>query len=429
MLTPVLGLTLTVAMGSATSDGKRRAASEGPPRSRLTAEPLHRGVHEARDPGAWPAEPALPAGPIDPVRFDQAFAGLCRGVAPRAIDQREVAATIRAVAAEAGADPFLLGALAYRQSFCSPAHASQAGVGLLQIQPGMFRKDAPLPFDRGALDLDRLLDPAHNLKVGAALLAMWQTEHEALDERWGSTPHRSAIAHFVWGDRVWSATAEDRVLTARRRLLERYGSYQPDPHPSWFGFPIVAPLEGAPRLGTSGPGADREGGAREHRGLDVDAAVGEPVRAVADGVVQFAGADMPGKQPARWLTPQRSRKYRGRFGPGGLFVRVMHEQAVRTGYFHLAAFTVAPGQVVKAGDVIGFVGRTGVKVSNSHLHFEIMQDGALLDPVQFMRAFVLPPEATLTHAYAMAEKKQRLESEKRKARRARLHSRRNIPTS
>lgn len=443
LLAPVLSLTLAAATTAQAPPSKKDASDAAgahrasaktaalalPPRSRLTATPFHRGVHELRDPTAWPAEPGTPEGPLDTARFDRAFAELCRGVAPRAVDQTQVAAHIRTVAAEMGADPFLLAALAYRQTFCAPSHASAAGVGLLQIQPGMFRATASLPFPRDALDRERLLDPVHNLKVGAALLSMWQAEHEALDARWGSTPHRSAIAHFVWGDRVWSATAEDRVLTARRRLLERYGAYAPESHPSWFGFPIVAPLEGAPRLGTSGPGADRDGGAREHRGLDVDAAVGEPVRAVADGVVQFAGADLPGKQPARGLTPKRSRKYRGRFGPGGLFVRVVHDQAVRTGYFHLTSFTVVPGQVVKAGEVIGFVGRTGVKVSNSHLHFEIMQDGALLDPVQFMRAFVLPPEATLTHAYAMAEKKQRLETEKRKARRARAHARRNIPTS
>src|SRR6185503_20568169 len=88
--------------------------------------------------------------------------------------------------------------------------------------------------------------------------------------------------------------------------------------PSSLGLEIVSPLEGGTRLGTSGPGADREGGERAHRGLDVDATVGEPVRAVADGVVQFAGMDLRGDFPARPLLPRQLRKFRARtMGPGG----------------------------------------------------------------------------------------------------------------
>ena len=52
-------------------------------------------------------------------------------------------------------------------------------------------------------------------------------------------------------------------------------------------------------------------------------------------------------------------------GPGGFFVRVMHEDGVRSGYFHLNSFSVEAGQTVRAGEVIGTVGRTGVKVSGA----------------------------------------------------------------
>ncbi len=405
-----------------------QAAWPSAPRARQAPGPLHRGIHELRDPAGWPAEPARLTGPLDTVRFDDAFTKICRPVASRAVDLPAVAAIIRDVALASDADPFLLAALAYRQGFCTPGLKSAAGIGLLQIQPAMFSKGSALPFPRTALDKNHLLDPRHNLEVGVALLKLWDTEHTSLDLKYGSTPHRTSVAHFIWGDKVWGTTGEDRVLTSRRRLLELYGATPSATHPSWFGFDLVAPLQGAPRLGTSGPGADRAGGAREHRGLDVDAATGEPVRAVADGVIQFAGADMPGKQPARWLTVRRSRTYRSRFGPGGLFVRVNHPQGVRTGYFHLNSFLVSAGQSVKAGDIIGFVGRTGVKQSGSHLHFEVTQNGDLLDPVKFMSAFVLPPEATLVHDFAMAEKQGRLDKERRIRHRVWLRSRR-IPTS
>jgi murein DD-endopeptidase MepM/ murein hydrolase activator NlpD len=281
----------------------------------------------------------------------------------------------------------------------------------------MFGARARLPFPRADLQRERLLDPEHNLRVGAALLAMWEREHVALDAALGSTPHRTAVAHLYWGDRVWASTTEDRALTARRRLLEAYTNSAVTFQESTLGLDIVSPLEGAPRLGTSGLGVDRAGGERSHRGVDVDATIGEPVRAVADGVVVFAGADLTGDHPALGLLPQQIRRWRNReMGPGGLFVRVMHANGVRSGYFHLNTFRVEAGQTVHAGEVIGTVGRTGVKVSGSHLHFEVHVDGDLRDPARFLAAYVLPPDDTLTFQLAKAEKKQRLARLRRQAR-------------
>ncbi len=394
-------------------------------RERRTSAPYKRETHELRDPSGWPAEPASPAGALDAARFDAAVVALCGEVAPSA-GLPELARDVRTVAAETGADPFLLAALAYRESRCHAGLSTGGAVGLLQIQPKMFNARARLPFDRAALEHDKLLDPVANLRVGAALLAMWEREHVALDAASGSTPHRTAIAHFAWGDRVWGTSAEDRTLVARRRLLAAYAGAPEVVRPSSLGLMIVSPLEGGERLGTSGPGADRDDGARSHRGLDIDATVGEPVRAVADGVVQFAGMDLPGQVPARGLMPYQLRRWRNRersMGPGGFFVRVMHADGIRTGYFHLTSFRVVAGETVKAGQIIGTVGRTGVKVSGSHLHFEVHRDGELQDPVAFVSAFVLAPQGTITHELAMAEKHERLARVRRKARHARWAAR------
>lgn len=395
------------------------APGEGPAaRQHRSKEPDRRGTHELRDPANWPIEPATPAAPLDQTRFEAAVVALCDEVAPRAgLD--DIARLVRQVGAETGSDPFLLAALVYRQSRCRPGLESSGGVGLLQIEPAMFGPRAALPVAREDLARDRLLEPEHNLRVGAALLAMWQATHVALDAAVGSTPHRSAVSHLVWGDHVWGASAEDRVLVARRRLLEIYGDGTEELFAtSYAGLVIVPPLTGGKRLGTSGPGADRDGGKREHRGIDVDASVGEPVRAVADGVVQFAGADMPGSSAARDLAPRQLRRWRYRpMGPGGFFVRIVHDGGVRTGYFHLHTYNVVAGQAVKAGEVIGTVGLTGVKASASHLHFEVHQDGELGDPVRFLEAYVLSPERTISHGLAMAEKRERLA----RARRARRH--------
>ena len=403
--------TAVVAAPTQAVEGQRQRHVEGP---------LRRGIHELEDPAGWPSEPPTAATPIDAERFDAAVEMLCGEVAPET-GLADVARVLREVSAETKSDPFLLAALVYRESRCRPSLVSPAGIGILQIQPSMFRAGAELPFARADLDRDRLLDPAHSLRVGAALLAMWETEHVAIDRALGSTPHRTAVAHFFWGDRVWGSTSEDRTLTARRRLLEAYANPPVSYRPSPLGLDIVSPLDGAPRLGTSGLGADREGGERSHRGVDIDATIGEPVRAVADGVVQFAGVDMPGDHPAIGLFPRQLRHWRNRnLGPGGFFVRIMHAGEVRSGYFHLSSFRVLAGQTVQAGQIIGTVGRSGVKVSGSHLHFEVHEDGELRDPARFLRAYVLPPDQTITHELAMAEKKQRLARVSRLRRHARI---------
>jgi len=369
-----------------------------------------RGIHELKDPGGWPAEPPPVAGPIDAARFDAAVVKLCGEVA-RDEGLPEVARVVRETAAQTNSDPFTLAALAYRTSRCRPGAVTSSGIGLLQIKPSMFAAGARLPFPRADLQHDKLLDPAHNLRVGAALLAMWEAQHVTIDRALGSTPHRTAVAHFFWGDKVWGATPEDRTLTARRRLLDAYTSGSVAFRPSSMELAITSPLEGAPRLGTSGLGVDRDDGARSHRGVDIDATIGEPVRAVADGVVQFAGVDLQGDHPALGLFPRQIRRWRRKasvMGPGGFFVRIMHEGGVRSGYFHLNSFRVEAGQVVHAGDVIGTVGRTGIKASGSHLHFEIHKDGELKDPARFLSAWVLPPEKTITFALAKAETRHRL---------------------
>ena len=87
---------------------------------------------------------------------------------------------------------------------------------------------------------------------------------------------------------------EDRILTERRRLLEYYGEAESAPPIVWGGVTFGCPLYGCPRVISSYIGSEREGGARHHRGVDLESLPGEEVRAVADGMVVFAGVDLPG---------------------------------------------------------------------------------------------------------------------------------------
>jgi septal ring factor EnvC (AmiA/AmiB activator) len=96
--------------------------------------------------------------------------------------------------------------------------------------------------------------------------------------------------------------------------------------------------------------------------VDLAAAEGTPVRAVADGSVRFAG----------W--------FRGY----GKIVILDHGEAYFTVSGHLADTAVALGERVAAGDPVGSVGETG-SLSGPRLYFEIRRGGEPLDPAEWLR--------------------------------------------
>lgn len=403
-----------------------------PARKRRNGEALLRpGVHEVKDPKRWPAEPESPPGPLDEARFRKSFAGMCEGMTSARMARR-IADEILQVSAEAKVDPFLLGALVYRESRCVPTLSTGFGVGLLQIQAGMIAqnvrgdslrfqvrdgaswKERSLPIPRGALL--RLQNSLFNLRLGAAVLAMWQEQHPGIDDAFaGGVPHRHAVAHFGWGDVVRGTGGEDRALTARRRLIERYLDKKAPMHDTELGFKVTSPLEGVPRLAPSGPGEDRDEGVRAHRGLDLDATAGEPIGSIADGVVTFAGFDLPGRtKPQAVPAGELPTTKRPELGPGGLFVCIRHVPHIVSCYMHLQAYRVTVGDRVNAGQIIGTVGHSGIKASGSHLHLEIHRDGQAIDPAPILGPdFAIPPQDTVAHEIALANKKHRLVKERR----------------
>jgi murein DD-endopeptidase MepM/ murein hydrolase activator NlpD len=98
-----------------------------------------------------------------------------------------------------------------------------------------------------------------------------------------------------------------------------------------------------------------------HQGLDISTEKGQPVYATADGVIASAS-------------------YTGDYGN---LIVVKHEFGLTTRYGHLSAYNVKPGQRVKRGDVIGFVGSTG-RSTGAHLHYEVLANGQLINPLQLL---------------------------------------------
>jgi murein DD-endopeptidase MepM/ murein hydrolase activator NlpD len=126
-------------------------------------------------------------------------------------------------------------------------------------------------------------------------------------------------------------------------------------------MPSVTPTRG---LFTSGFGRRRDpltGRAAFHQGVDISAPAGKPVHATADGLVVRAGHQ----------------------GELGNHVAVSHGFGLTTRYGHLSRVAVKPGQRVRRGEVVGYVGNTG-RSTGYHLHYEVLRDGEAVNPLAYI---------------------------------------------
>ncbi len=100
---------------------------------------------------------------------------------------------------------------------------------------------------------------------------------------------------------------------------------------------------------------------RMHTGADMSAGSGTPIHACRSGRVVIAGSQ----------------------GGYGNAVVIDHGGAMATLYAHQSRIAVSEGQVVNAGDVIGYVGSTGMS-TGPHLHFEVRLSGNPVDPAPYL---------------------------------------------
>ena len=97
---------------------------------------------------------------------------------------------------------------------------------------------------------------------------------------------------------------------------------------------------------------------RFHAGLDFGASWGSPIVAAADGQVVRAG----------WA------------GGYGRQVRIAHGGGLMTSYSHMSQIVAYPGEMIRRGQLIGYVGSSGLS-TGPHVHFEVRKDGVAVNPL------------------------------------------------
>jgi len=99
-----------------------------------------------------------------------------------------------------------------------------------------------------------------------------------------------------------------------------------------------------------------------HAGIDISSTFGQPVRAAADGVVVTAG-----------LASGYGRE-----------ILIDHGNGIQTLYGHLSGFAITPGEQVKEGQIIGYVGTSG-RSTGPHLHYEVRIRNTPVNPHKYLR--------------------------------------------
>ncbi|RMI04897.1 MAG: hypothetical protein D6681_08900 [Calditrichaeota bacterium] len=193
------------------------------------------------------------------------------------------------------------------------------------------------------LEKERLVQENQQLRQQVAKIAELQAELEKL-KAYYERVRNSLQGYIQFADKV------DQELLSPEKL-------------AWYGMGqssifTTVPLK-APVIGF----ISQEFKRASHNGIDIVASEGTPILAAADGIVVFSG----------WSYEN------------GYEVILWHPGNYLTFYWHNARNLVIPGQMVKQGEVIAFLGNSGETSSGPHVHFEIWKEGQPVNPREYVQ--------------------------------------------
>jgi len=161
-----------------------------------------------------------------------------------------------------------------------------------------------------------------------------------------------------YGDEIDKMTFRSRRLESDLSLLE---TRLVERSRMLSSTPSIVPVRGILTDGFGGRSDPFTGEPGTHNAIDISTATGQAVRAPADGIVV----------KSEWAN-----------GYGNV-IFISHGYGYSSRYGHLRAFNVKPGERVKRGDILGFVGSTG-RSTGPHLHYEVRLNGKPVNPLVYI---------------------------------------------
>jgi len=223
-----------------------------------------------------------------------------------------------------------------------------------------------------AIPMGRMTGRGNKVRAAAVADAVANTPLTETANLTDESYYKSVDAFYALRNQAMSGAAA-RALSGLNRSgygtgsTTLFGGFSPLDQETSSYVPMLWPVMG-PITSSFGQREDPilgNGEGEFHKGLDISAANGTPIRATGDGVVKSA---------------QVENGY-------GREVTIDHGHGVETLYGHMSGFAVMPGQTVTRGEVIGYVGHSG-RVSGSsgnHVHYEVRIRNTPVNPHKYLR--------------------------------------------
>ena len=194
--------------------------------------------------------------------------------------------------------------------------------------------------------------------------AIAQAEEEAMQELLKAMQEYAAqqAAQRTWYGGSTGGTASSGTTSSGAGTSGTGGTYENNSNASGaFNGSFIWPVDSTYITSRYGErSAPTAGASTNHKALDIGAKAGDPIYAAADG--QVANAT---------------------YNDGlGYYVSIEHDGETATRYSHMTNFIVQPGEYVKQGQIIGYVGESGI-ATGSHLDYAVIKNGQQVDPMQY----------------------------------------------
>ena len=198
-----------------------------------------------------------------------------------------------------------------------------------------------------------------SLDAQAEYAAIAEAEDEAMQELLKAMQEYAAqqAAQRTWSSGSSGGTGATSGTTSGGTSGGTYSGNASGAYTGSFIWPVDSTYITSRYGERSAPTADAS---TNHKAIDIGAKSGDPIYAAADGQVAVAN-----------------------YNDGlGYYVSIEHDGETATRYSHMTNYIVQPGEQVKQGQIIGYVGESGI-ATGSHLDYAVIKNGQQVDPMQY----------------------------------------------